>query len=164
MVNEVEAIPDIVMKIVKDASIWRCIQCGKCTASCPVGKVSRLRIRNMIYQADKGGDILPLEELWFCTTCYTCMERCPKGVNTVDAVLEFRREAVKKGNFPKLHETAIKNLYETGTGFPLSSDIVKYRVLLGLEKEPYDISTSDEELKAFKKLIDKLKLLSLIKR
>lgn len=120
-----------------------------------------MRIRDMIYRAYEGEDILHLEELWFCTTCYTCTERCPKGVNTVDAVLEFRNEAFKREKYPKIHKTAIKNLYDTGTVFPLSPDTVKYRIMLGLRKEPLDVSASKEELEAFRKLIEKYKIFSL---
>lgn len=145
------------------SDVEKCVQCGKCTAGCPSGRQSRLRTRTLVQMAYQGQDVTGLAELWDCTTCYNCAERCPKGVNTVDAIIKLRNLAVKRGNFPKIHINAIENLYNTGNGFPLSPEVAKIRAVIGLNKEPYDVSTDEEELIKVKKLMDITGFLTLVR-
>ena len=149
-------------EIIEESNINQCAFCGKCSGDCPAGKRSRLRIRNIIHDLYMGKDVLDKEELWFCTTCYTCFERCPKGVNMVDAIINLRNITVRKGKYPKIHEIAISSIYDTGSGLPLSDDIIKIRTVIGLEKEPFDVATNEEDFQKFKELVEDLPLLSLI--
>lgn len=80
----------------------------------------------------------------------------------MDAILNLRNIAVRKGNYPKIHEMAISGIYDTGSGLPLSDDIIKIRTVIGLEKLPFDVATSKEDFEKFKKLVEDLKLLSLV--
>ncbi|MBU7033441.1 MAG: 4Fe-4S dicluster domain-containing protein [Theionarchaea archaeon] len=147
-----------------DSDVEKCVQCGKCTAGCPSGRQSRLRTRMLVQLAYQGRDVTDMKELWDCTTCYNCAERCPKGVNTVDAVIALRNLAVRKGNFPRVHLSAIENLYNTGNGFPLSPEVSQIRAIIGLPKEPYDVSTDPEELDKVRKLMDITGLLDIVRR
>ena len=149
-------------EIIEESNITQCVFCGKCSGSCPVGKKSRLRVRNLIHDLYMGKDVLYREELWFCTTCYTCVERCPKGVNTVDAILNLRNIAVRLKKYPKIHEMAINSIYDTGSGLPLSDDAIKIRTVIGLEKLPFDVSTNEKDFLKFKELIKDLQLLSFL--
>ncbi len=154
--NQVEA-------VAWESDVEKCVQCGKCTAGCPSGRQSRLRTRALVQMAYQGIDVTDNPDLWACTTCYNCAERCPKGVNTVDAIIRLRNLAVKRGNFPKVHLTAIENLYNTGNGFPLSPEVAKIRSIIGLAKEPYDVSTDPEELSKVQKLMDITGFLELVR-
>lgn len=113
-----------------------------------------MRTRALVQMAYQGRDVTSMRELWDCTTCYNCAERCPKGVNTVDAIIRLRNLAVRRGTYPKVHLNAIENLYNTGNGFPLSPEVAKIRSIIGLAKEPCDVSTDAEELLKVKKLMD----------
>lgn len=146
-----------------NSNVEKCIQCGKCTAGCPSGRQSRLRTRALVQMAYQGKDVTGMVELWDCTTCYNCAERCPKGVNTVDAIIRLRNLAVRRGNFPKVHINAIENLYNTGNGFPLSPEVAKIRSIIGLNKEPYDVSTDLEELSKVRKILDITGFLTLVR-
>jgi heterodisulfide reductase subunit C len=146
----------------KTTKITRCIQCGKCTASCPAGRHSRLLTRELIYQARLGIDVLGKDELWFCTTCYVCYERCPKGVNTVEAIMELRNRAVREKKYPAIHEVAIKNIHDAGSAFPLMDDVRKMRSMIGLEKDSFGVSTDEEYFKKFRELVEDLPILSLV--
>ncbi|MDY6931889.1 MAG: 4Fe-4S dicluster domain-containing protein [Halobacteriota archaeon] len=147
------------MEFLEDTKIIKCVQCGKCSASCPAGRNSRLLTRKIIMEAKSGMDVIGREELWYCTTCFLCFERCPKGVNTVDAIIELRNRAVLEGKFPEIHVGAIEGIYDTGSGLPLSPDGIRDRSMLGLEKEPEDIARNEEDFKNFQKLIKELGLL-----
>jgi len=146
-------------EFLEDTKITKCVQCGKCSASCPAGRNSRLLTRKIIMEAKSGMDVVGREELWLCTTCFLCFERCPKGVNTVDAIIELRNRAVMEGKFPEVHVGAIEGIYDTGSGLPLSPDGIRDRSMLGLEKEPEDIARNEEDFKNFQKLIKELGLL-----
>ena len=146
-------------KFLEDTKIVKCVQCGKCSASCPAGRNSRLLTRKIIMEAKSGIDVIGREELWFCTTCFVCFERCPKDVNTVDAIIELRNRAVMEGKFPEVHVGAIEGIYDTGSGLPLSPDGIRDRSMLGLEKEPEDIARNESDFKDFQKLIKELGLL-----
>ncbi|MDY6866154.1 MAG: 4Fe-4S dicluster domain-containing protein [Halobacteriota archaeon] len=147
------------MEFLEDTKIIKCVQCGKCSASCPSGRNSRLLTRKIIMEAKSGIDVISREELWYCTTCFVCFERCPKGVNTVDAIIELRNRAVLEGKFPEVHVGAIEGIYDTGSGLPLSPDGIRDRSMLGLDKEPEDIARNEEDFKNFQKLIKELGLL-----
>ncbi len=151
-------------KILEDSKILSCVQCGKCTAGCPAGRQSRIRIRELIHLAQDGVDLKDDPSLWYCTTCYNCQERCPKGVDTTEAVIYLRNRAVRKGdhNFPPLHVTAIKSLRDKGDGFPLSPEVEKIRSIIGLPIRPDDLAHDEKYLKDFTKLIDELGILKLV--
>jgi Fe-S oxidoreductase len=88
-----------------------CVQCGKCTGSCPVSTGSRLNIRRLMrdalltpeVEACAGGG-----ELWNCTTCSACRMRCPKGLKPVDVVVDLRRALVEEGKIPRTVQEALE--------------------------------------------------------
>lgn len=153
--------PDM-SRIVREFDLKKCMQCGKCTASCPAGLESNLRTRVVIYLAKSGSDVLDDKDLWSCTTCYTCQERCPKNVKVTDAIIHLRNLAVRRGNFPRIHITAINAIRETSNGFPLTPEVSKIRSLLGLPIEPRDVAHDDEKLKKFQKLLSSLALTEIL--
>ena len=55
-------------------SLFRCIQCGKCAASCPMGFKTILNPRKLVYETLVAGELDPQahQELWDCKTCFTC--------------------------------------------------------------------------------------------
>ncbi|MEI8191564.1 MAG: 4Fe-4S dicluster domain-containing protein [candidate division NC10 bacterium] len=144
---------DIALKF----DLRKCVQCGKCTASCPTGRESNLRTRALVFRANSS-DVSAERELWLCTTCYTCQERCPKGVKITDAIIELRNLAAEKGNYPSIHLTAIKGLRDTSDGFPITPEVSKIRSLLGLSIEPFDVAHSAEEREKFRKLFQSLRI------
>ncbi len=97
--------------------LFGCIQCGKCTAGCPINYVTPDRepfnIRTLVY------DVLnaPSEEiasekhfLWQCTTCATCSLRCPKEVEPKDVVMNLRSILVEDGTLPPSIRDVLKSI------------------------------------------------------
>ena len=80
-----------------------CYQCGTCTGSCPSGRTTAFRTRQLIRKAQLGlkDDILPSEELWMCTTCYSCVERCPRDVDIVDIIILMRTWPSRRDTWPR---------------------------------------------------------------
>ena len=97
-------------------ALFRCIQCGKCAASCPMGFKTILNPRKLVYQTLVAGELDPQahQELWDCTTCFTCSIRCPKEVDPGNMVIQLRTLLVEDGRIPGTLSTALKSISERG--------------------------------------------------
>lgn len=100
----------------------RCLQCGRCTASCPAayayGDYSPRMVMNRLSMGDAGS---LGESIWKCGQCYSCKSRCPRNNSAAAAVLALREEALRRGLVPEsIRRVAIalrRNLYERGETF-----------------------------------------------
>ncbi|HOP09107.1 MAG TPA: 4Fe-4S dicluster domain-containing protein [Candidatus Methanofastidiosa archaeon] len=149
-------------EVIEKGNAFACIQCGRCTGSCPAGRECSMRTRKIVHLAKMGEDVFAIPELWECTTCFTCQERCPKEVKTTDMIIELRNISVERNYFPSMAgvpRIIIKNLYDTGSGQPLSPEVAKMRSIIGLAKDPCDVSRDEKDLKAFQRLLDSLPLM-----
>lgn len=70
-------------EIMSGTDTYLCVECGKCTASCPVARrdtgfsprrTVEESLEKMRAEVETGG------QLWDCLTCGTCEERCPYNV------------------------------------------------------------------------------------
>jgi heterodisulfide reductase subunit C len=115
-----------------------CIQCGTCTASCPMGRRTAFRTRQLIRRALLGfrDEVLSDKDLWLCTTCYTCLERCPRGVDPTDVILAIRTMAVKSGHMLDAHKRVAGFVLGQGHAIPIDETNKKTRVSLGLKELP----------------------------
>lgn len=116
-----------------------CIQCGTCTASCPSGRRTAYRTRQIIRSALLGlkDELLADPNIWLCTTCYTCYERCPRKIETVNAIIEIRNMACEAGHILPAHRATAHKLIEDGYAVPI--DDPKWGALrksLGLPEKP----------------------------
>jgi len=69
---------------VQRTKAYNCVECGICTASCPVSRVNpdfspRLMVEKLLLGPQE--EILADRELWSCLTCRTCSVRCPSQVD-----------------------------------------------------------------------------------
>jgi heterodisulfide reductase subunit D len=89
------AVPDI-EEIMTRTDTHLCVECGKCTASCPVARhdtqfsprfTVEESLENMHTEIETG------QQLWDCLTCRTCEERCPYNVRFSEFVRDSRVEA-----------------------------------------------------------------------
>ncbi len=87
----------------KDTNILLCLECGKCTAVCPISRYNKTYSpRRMISRMlTKGADVL-LDDtsLWTCLTCQLCNERCPQDVDFSMIMRSIRIDAFKAGQRP----------------------------------------------------------------
>jgi heterodisulfide reductase subunit D len=78
---------------IRDKSLFMCLECGKCSASCPrmlSGKEysPRLLAHKLIAEPDSESFIE--NSVWECLTCGLCEERCPSGVQVNRFIMEMR--------------------------------------------------------------------------
>jgi heterodisulfide reductase subunit C len=134
-----------------------CYQCGTCTGSCPSGRTTAFRTRQLIRRAQLGlkDDILPSEELWMCTTCYSCVERCPRDVDIVDIIILMRNMAVQKGYMSEDHKKVGRSLLKIGHTVPASDKLKQLRVSMGLSENPPTTIADPKALADFQKIMAK---------
>lgn len=85
---------------VKRTGVFRCLECGKCTAVCPVSQYDRrFSPRRTVGRALMRRDeaLLADDRLWACLTCLHCSQICPAGVAYSELTLGVRTEAHKLG-------------------------------------------------------------------
>ena len=143
--------------IERKSNIWKCIQCGTCTASCESGRWTALKTRSIVRKVVLGDlSVLDDPDIWLCTTCYQCYERCPRDVRPTDVIMELRNYATKRGNISPNHRAVVGYLKNTGHAVPINDEVRQRRVELGLEELPptlfkFKQEGDDEELKNFEK-------------
>ena len=157
-VKTAQADQDFINRIIEAGAehLKACIQCGTCTASCPSGRRTAYRTRQIIRSALLGlkDELLNDPNIWLCTTCYTCYERCPRKIETVNSIIEIRNMAVEAGHMLAPHKATSQKLIEFGHAVPI--DDPKWGALrksLGLPEKPPTVASSDDALKQVQKII-----------
>ena len=76
----------------------RCMQCGKCSGSCPSYDEMEYHPHQFVNMVESG-DIQPLldsQSLYKCLSCFACIDRCPRGVQPAKVVEAVRLMATRK--------------------------------------------------------------------
>lgn len=100
----------------------KCMQCGRCTASCPAAFMYEDYKPREVMRKLQLGDIDALIPcLWRCGQCYSCAARCPRNNSVGAGILALRESAVAMGIIPEKIKAVLsiirKNLYERGETF-----------------------------------------------
>ena len=96
-----------------DTKVRLCLDCGKCTAVCPVAQYDPDFNPRLIVQRKLGGDSSGLQDdsIWSCLTCHMCVERCNYHVAFPDFVSALRYESRRQGYRVKCsHGGALQSL------------------------------------------------------
>ncbi|MCK4547265.1 MAG: (Fe-S)-binding protein [Candidatus Eisenbacteria sp.] len=90
-----------VIQSIRSSRAYSCLECGKCTASCPIarfnGAFSPRRVVAEAIERGGGEHLLADELLWECLTCGICELRCPTDVHFGALVRSLRAAAVERG-------------------------------------------------------------------
>jgi len=89
--------------------MYNCIQCGTCSATCPVSHYMDFTPRKIIAMVREGfkEDVLRSSTVWLCASCYSCTVECPKQIKITDVMYALKREAIKEGYYPKRFPTPV---------------------------------------------------------
>ena len=80
-----------------------CIQCGTCSATCPMSHYMDYTPRRVIAMIREGfkNEVLHSSTIWLCSSCYSCTVQCPRNIGITDVMYALKREAMAEGVYPK---------------------------------------------------------------
>ena len=116
-----------------------CLQCGTCSADCPVAKrTEKFRPRLIAKLAILGfkDKLFSSGVLWLCTGCYTCSERCPQKVKPTEIIAALRRICIRRGNIPQHYRKMIEFISKMGRLHEVSEFENEMRADMGLPPVP----------------------------
>jgi len=85
---------------IHDSGVLRCLECGKCTAICPIARYDggfspRVTVGRALVHHDEA--LLRDDRLWTCINCLQCNQVCPAGVDYSSLTTAVRIEARRLG-------------------------------------------------------------------
>jgi quinone-modifying oxidoreductase subunit QmoC len=86
-----------------------CIQCGTCSATCPLSYYMDYTPRRVIAMVREGfkEEALNSFTIWLCASCYSCTVQCPRQIHITDVMYTLKREAIAQGMFPRRYPIPI---------------------------------------------------------
>jgi len=86
-----------------------CIQCGTCSAVCPLSAYMDYTPRRLIAMTQAGmkDDVLGSFSIWVCAGCYACTTACPKEIPITDMMYALKRSAIRNGVHPRRFGTPV---------------------------------------------------------
>ena len=99
----------------------QCLECGKCTGSCPIVELfpndfhPHHLLLDMVHKPETA---LKGHNLWLCASCYKCNKRCPQALEFPYIVMKMRALALKENGSESL--TKAYELIRESIPFPSS--------------------------------------------
>lgn len=116
-----------------------CIQCGRCTSSCPLATQLDYSPRQKVNEErlfeeenlDEIGD-----SVWACLACYNCHEACEQGVHAAGIIRQVRQRLFRLGMAPSGIKKVAQEFSRSGMAFPVTGFTKKMRKEMGLGEVP----------------------------
>ena len=156
LLNDANRDPDFTAEFI-DAGIEtvkHCFQCGTCSGSCPSGRRTPYKVRQIVRKCLLGlkEEVITDDALWMCTTCYTCQERCLRSVKIVEIIKKARNIAAHAGYMAKPHKMTGVFVMNTGHGVPINDATKALRTKIGLPEIPPTTHAYPEALAEVQKI------------
>lgn len=106
----------LVKKLIIETRAYYCLECGKCTARCPISRVDSTfspvlnvarALRGFDWEIKRDGGI------WACMVCEICSSACPSNVDYPRFILGLRAQGLKSG-IEKRHLSELEQLFLEG--------------------------------------------------
>ena len=135
-------------------TVKHCFQCGTCSGSCPSGRRTPYKVRQIVRKCLLGlkEEVITDDALWMCTTCYTCQERCLRSVKIVEIIKKARNIAAHAGYMAKPHKMTGVFVLNTGHAVPINDTVKALRVKIGLPEVPPTTHANPDALAEVQKL------------
>lgn len=101
-----EVVPNWINEVMEKSGcdrIYACIQCGTCSATCPVSHYMDKTPRKIMQLIREGfkEDVLKSFTIWLCASCYSCTVECPMNIKITDVMYALKRMAIEEGYYPR---------------------------------------------------------------
>jgi heterodisulfide reductase subunit C len=116
-----------------------CLQCGTCTASCPINRFNETYNPRVILRAIFLGlkeKVFSNNIIWLCASCYSCTERCPRGVRPTEIIRVIRNLAVAEGQVHPFYKLQAEAISQFGRIFQADEFTDELRESVGLPSLP----------------------------
>ncbi len=92
-----------VAKMAHGEKFFTCIQCGTCSATCPVSHYMDFSPRKIIAMVREGfkDEVLGSFTIWLCASCYSCTSDCPREIKITDVMYALKQMAIAEKVYPK---------------------------------------------------------------
>ena len=102
--------------------VSRCIQCGKCSAGCPISPEMDLQPNQVLrlIQINDREPVLRSSTICICASCQTCSIRCPEDIDIAKIMDSMRKLALEdkvpvgEGNVVKFDEIFLDSIRKRG--------------------------------------------------
>lgn len=86
-----------------------CLQCGTCSAVCPLIDYMDVTPRQLVGMTRAGmkDEVLGSFSIWVCAGCYACTAACPKEIPITDMMYALKRMAIREGVHPRRFGTPV---------------------------------------------------------
>ncbi len=83
--------------------LFSCIQCGNCSALCPLSSYMEYSPRRIIGMVRAGfkGEVLTSYTTWLCASCYACTVECPREIKITDIMYSIKQKAIQEKVYKK---------------------------------------------------------------
>ncbi|WP_432644842.1 CoB--CoM heterodisulfide reductase subunit C [Methanobrevibacter sp.] len=156
LLNDSNRDPDFTAEFIDSGieTVKHCFQCGTCSGSCPSGRRTPYKVRQIVRKCLLGlkEEVISDDALWMCTTCYTCQERCLRSVKIVEIIKKARNIAAHAGYMAKAHKMTGVFVLNTGHAVPINDDVKALRAKIGLSEVPPTTHAYPEALAEVQKL------------
>lgn len=104
---------DFVRKVetLANTSVRSCLQCGKCSAGCPMATYMEHPPNRIVrlLQLGQWQRILAGRSIWYCASCETCSTRCPNKVHLASIMDALRKLSWDLKEPTKEHNVQLAN-------------------------------------------------------
>ena len=120
-------------RFVKENNLHQCLECGKCTGSCPISRFEKsFSPRNIVENhLFRFADPSVAKKIWGCLTCGLCRTRCPSDVSFPEFCEELRFLNYKSGVAPsQIYEFSgliNRNFNPVGLAHEFRTDWISFR-------------------------------------
>ena len=156
LLNDSNRDPDFTAAFIDSGieTVKHCFQCGTCSGSCPSGRRTPYKVRQIVRKCLLGlkEEVIADDALWMCTTCYTCQERCLRSVKIVEIIKKARNIAAHAGYMAKPHKMTGVYVINTGHAVPINDNVKQLRTKIGLPEVPPTTHAHPEALEEVQKL------------
>ena len=156
LLTDVNRDPDFTAEFIDSGieTVKHCFQCGTCSGSCPSGRRTPYKVRQIVRKCLLGlkEEVITDDALWMCTTCYTCQERCLRSVKIVEIIKKARNIAAHAGYMAKPHKMTGVFVMNTGHGVPINDATKALRTKIGLPEIPPTTHAYPEALEEVQKI------------
>jgi coenzyme F420 hydrogenase subunit beta len=102
-------------ELIRETRVCNCVECGECTANCPVSWFETDYSPRAIAKKALEGLIDAREEkIWSCMSCEICSDRCPSEVDYPKFIWGLRAEALKSGIREETYVSELEQLFLDG--------------------------------------------------